>query len=105
MEERRDAGRDPGAGNFGDEGDRVGGDVSGERIIETRYVVSARAGVWQWDDKLRPERSTTDFSYVLGVGYRFMPRGQGGVEWEQDVNGLVGDRFRVLATLKVAVGK
>jgi len=94
-----------GAGNFGDEGDRVGGDISGERIIETRYVVSARAGVWQWDDKLRPDRSTTDFSYVLGAGYRFMPRGQGGVEWEQDVNGLVGDRFRVLATLKVAVGK
>jgi len=94
-----------GAGNFGDEGDRVGGDFSAERIIETRYVVSGRVGVWQWDDKLRPERSTTDFSYVLGVGYRFTPRAQGGVEWEQDVNGLVGDRFRLLATLKVAVTK
>jgi hypothetical protein len=94
-----------GAGNFGDEGDRVGGDVSAERVIETRYVATARAGVWQWDDKLRPDRSTTDFTYVLGVGYRFMPRCQAGVEWEQDVNGLVGDRFRLLASLKLAVPK
>jgi hypothetical protein len=93
------------AGNFGDEGDRVGGDLSAERVIETRYIVSGRAGVWQWDDKLRPDRSTTDFTYVLGVGYRFLPRCQGGVEWEQDVNGLVGDRFRLLATLKLAVPK
>ena len=37
---------------------------------------SVRTGVWQWDDKLRPDRSTTSFNYVLGVGYRFAPRSQ-----------------------------
>ena len=93
------------AGNWGEEGDRVGADLSGERIIETRYVVSGRAGVWQWDDKLRPDRSTADFSYVAGVGYRFAPRSQAMVEWEQDVNHLVGDRFRLLLWVKVAASK
>ena len=53
-------------GDFGDEGDRVGADLNGEHVFETRYVASARTGVWQWDDKLQPDRSTTSFNYVLG---------------------------------------
>ncbi|MGH7272696.1 MAG: hypothetical protein ACREJ3_19890, partial [Polyangiaceae bacterium] len=94
-----------GAGNLGDEGDRVGGDVSGERTFETRYVVTGRAGVWQWDDKLRPDRSTADFTYVVGLGYVFAPRSQARVEWEQDMNGLVGQRFRLLVWLQLAASK
>jgi hypothetical protein len=94
-----------GAGNFGDEGDRVGADVNAERVFDTRYVVTGRAGVWQWDDKLRPDRSSTDFSYVVGVGYIFTPRSRAMVEWEQDLNNLVGDRLRLLLWLKVAASK
>jgi hypothetical protein len=94
-----------GAVDNGDNGERVGGDVSGERIVESRYVFRGRLGVWQWDDKLRPDRDATDFGYVLGVGYRFAPRCQAGFEWQHDINRLVGQRFRTLLTVSVAVTK
>jgi hypothetical protein len=92
-------------GAWGGEGDRVGGDLNGEHVFESRYVARASAGVWQWDDKLRETQSTTTFSYVLGAGYRFAPRSQGSVEFEHDINGLVGSRFRLLFALNLAVGK
>jgi hypothetical protein len=94
-----------GAADNGDNGERVGADVSGERILESRYVFRGRLGVWQWDDKLRPDRDATDFGYVLGVGYRFAPRCQAAFEWQHDINRLVGQRFRTLLTVSVAVTK
>jgi hypothetical protein len=93
------------AADNGDNGERVGADVSGERILESRYVFRGRLGVWQWDDKLRPDRDATDFGYMLGVGYRFAPRCQAGFEWQHDINRLVGQRFRTLLTVSVAVTK
>jgi hypothetical protein len=92
-----------GAADTGDTGERVGGDVSGEEIVESRYLFRGRVGVWQWDDKLRPDRDATDFGYVLGVGYRFAPRCQTVFEWQHDMNRLVGQRFRTMLTLSVAV--
>jgi hypothetical protein len=91
--------------NVGTEGDRVGGDVTGERTIETHYVVSGRVGLWHWEDNLRPDRSALSFGAVLGGAYRFFPRSQVGVEWENDINQLVGWRIRVLAYLRLAVTK
>jgi hypothetical protein len=92
-----------GAGNWGDEGDRVGADVYAQRLIETRYVASVRTGVWQWQDNLRPDRDAVSFNYVLGLGYKFLSRSQAGFEWEHDMNRVVGQRFRVLAVLDLAV--
>jgi hypothetical protein len=94
-----------GAGNWGDEGNRVGADVSGQEVFETRYVASARAGVWEWKDMLRPDRNATSLQYVLGLAYRFTGRSQAGVEWEHDINRLAGQRFRFLLSLSLAVGK
>jgi hypothetical protein len=94
-----------GSGNFGSEGDRVGGDLSAEHVFETRYLVNGRAGVWQWDDKIRADRNTTSVNYVAGVGYRFAPRAQAMVEWEHDINRLVGQRFRLMLWLTLAVTK
>ena len=94
-----------GSGSFGDEGQRVGADASAQHVFETRYVASLRAGVWQWQDKLQPDRDAASFNYVAGLGYRFAPRSQTMVEWEHDINGLVGQRFRVMAWLSFAVGK
>jgi hypothetical protein len=94
-----------GSGNWGDEGDRVGADVAGQHVFETRYVASLRTGVWQWDDKLRPDRDATSFNYVAGLGYIFAPRAQASVEWEHDINGLVGQRFRLMMWLTLAVTK
>ena len=79
--------------------------MNAQRIIETRFVVHARVGVWQWDDKLRPGRDATDFTYVLGAGYRFAPRAQSMIEFQQDLNRLVGDRFRLMLSLTFAVTK
>jgi hypothetical protein len=94
-----------GAGDFGDEGDRVGADITGEHVFETRYLVTGRAGVWQWNDKLRPDRDTTSANYVAGVGYRFAPQSLAMVDWEHDINGLVGQRFRLMLWLKLGVTK
>jgi hypothetical protein len=93
------------SGDFGDEGDRVGADINAQHIIETRYVVSGRTGLWQWTDKLQPDRDTTSFNYVLGLGYRFAERSQAKIEWEHDINGLVGQRFRIMLNLQVAASK
>jgi hypothetical protein len=94
-----------GAVDVGDAGDRVGADVNGQRILETRILLRARLGLWQWDDKLRPDRDATNFGYMLGVGYRFAPRCQTVLEWQEDVNRLVGQRFRALLTLSLALGR
>jgi hypothetical protein len=74
---RRDAGDPARQRQLGREGDRVGADIAAQHVFETRYVASLRTGVWQWDDKLEPDRSTTSFNYVLGLGYRFAQRSQG----------------------------
>ncbi len=94
-----------GSGNAGDEGNRVGGDASGEHVFESRYVVTGRAGVWHWNDKLRADHNVTSFNYVAGVGYRFAPQSKATVEWEHDMNQLVGQRFRLMLLLTLAVTK
>jgi len=94
-----------GSGNFGDEGQRIGGDLYGQHTWETRYVASLRTGVWQWQDKLQPDRSTASFQYVAGLGYRFAPRSRVMAEFEHDFNGLIGNRMRFMLWLTVAVTK
>jgi hypothetical protein len=92
-------------GNFGDAGDRVGGDIFGEHIFETRYVASGRLSLWQWNDKLRPDRDATSAGYVAGLGYIFAPRSRALIEWEHETNRLVGQRLRLMLWLTVAVTK
>jgi hypothetical protein len=94
-----------GSGNFGREGQRVGGDVYGERILNTRYVVNGRAGLWQWNDKLRSDREAVGFNYVAGLGYVLAPQSRVLVEWDHNMNRISGQRFRVMAWLTVAVSK
>jgi hypothetical protein len=94
-----------GSGNWGDGGERVGADVYGERRIETRYVFSGRASLWQWNDKLRPDRDATNVGYVAGVGYVFGPRARAMFEFEHNMNRLVGQRFRAMLWLTLAVTK
>jgi hypothetical protein len=94
-----------GSGNFGDGGDRVGGDVYGERIVETRYIFSGRASLWQWNDKLRPDRDAASFGYVAGVGYQLAQRSRAMFEFDHNMNRLVGQRFRAMLWLTVAVTK
>src|SRR5262249_9865193 len=37
-----------GNGQFGDGNRRVGADIFGEKIFDSRYVLTARTGVWEW---------------------------------------------------------
>ena len=68
--------------------------------------LSARTGVWQWDDKLQPDREHDELQLRRSaLGYRFAPRSQAMVEWEHDINGLVGQRFRLMLLLTLAVTK
>ncbi len=92
-----------GAADVARSGDRVGVDLFGERTLETRYVLSARAGVWQWNDKLRDDRDAVSFGYVAGVGYKLFSRSLALAEFEHNANRLVGQRFRVMLWLTVAV--
>lgn len=84
-------------------GDRVGLDVYGERTLETRYVLTGRAGLWHWDDKLRPDRDALSFGYVAGAGYKIWPRSLALAEFQHDMNRLVGNRFRVMLWLNIAL--
>jgi hypothetical protein len=89
--------------DFAKNGDRAGLDVYGERTLETRYVFQARVGVWQWNDNLRADRDATSLQYVLGAGYRILPRSLALVDFEHDMNRIAGQRFRVMAWLNFAV--
>ena len=91
--------------NVGDQGDRAGGDVMVERLFDARWVLSGRVGVWHWEDKLRPDRRTSSYGAMVGAAYRFFHGSQMGVEWENDINGIVGWRTRVLGYLRFVVTK
>ncbi len=92
----------------GDAGHRYGGDVTGRKQFDGGYYDSlAVVSLYDWEDALRSDRSATSFSYVLGGGVspNFMQfsRGRLGVEWEHTMNHLVGQRYRMLATLNFSV--
>jgi hypothetical protein len=94
----------------GEIGHRVGGGISTRRTFQGgRYDTLVSASAYDWDDALRPTRSATSFSYALGAGLRpgpeFISRGRLGFEWEQTMNRLVGQRFRMLVTLDLTVLK
>ncbi len=94
-----------GAADFASNGERLGVDFFGERTLETRYILSARAGVWQWDDKLRTDRDAVSFQYVLGAGYKLWSRSRVFADFEHDMNRIAGQRFRGMLWLSLAVSK
>jgi hypothetical protein len=88
----------------GERGLRRGGDVSTKRLFERGlYDAGAIVSLYDWSDALRPDRSTTSFTYVLAGGYRPFFRTHIGIEWEHSMNDLVGHRFRALCTLDLTV--
>lgn len=93
------------SGNFGKDGDRAGGDILVQRVLYSRLILSGRPSVWQWNDKLRPDRDATSFGMVAGIGYKMTPRTKILFEEELDANRLVGVRNRAMVWLNVAVTK
>jgi len=89
----------------GARGRRGGVDINGEKRFDGgRYMTLARMSVYNWDDPLRPDRGATSFGYVLGAGVRPVKQADVKLEWEHDMNRLVGQRFRVLAVLNLRLG-
>jgi hypothetical protein len=90
----------------GDGGHRQGGDIYGEqRFLGGRWTTSARVSLFDWQDDLRADRSATSFAYVLGGGFRPSRVLEALLEWEHDMNRLVGQRYRVLAIVSLTVTK
>ncbi|WP_437737054.1 hypothetical protein [Sorangium sp. So ce1335] len=88
----------------GERGRRTGADLSGERRLHgQRYALGARVSLYNWEDPLRPDRGATSFGYVLGAGYRPGEAADFKLEWEHDMNRLVGQRFRVVGLVNLRV--
>jgi hypothetical protein len=90
----------------GDRGQRRGGELYAEKgFMGGRWSIHGRTSVYDWDDNLRPDRAATSFAYVLGGGFRPSEVMQAMLEWEHDMDRLVGQRYRILAVLNLKVGK
>ncbi|MCA9597900.1 MAG: hypothetical protein KC776_31530 [Myxococcales bacterium] len=93
-------------GETGKRGHRVGGDVTTRQAFDYGlYDAMVVLSLYDWNDDLRSQRDATSFGYVLGGGYSPLERTRLGLEWEHSMNRLVGQRYRVLATLDVTVLK
>lgn len=89
----------------GERGRRAGGDLSGEKKLDGgHYTLGSRLSLYDWTDPLRPGRGATSFGYVLAGGWRPAEVADLRVEWEHDMNRIVGQRFRILAMLALAWG-
>jgi hypothetical protein len=96
-----------GLAELGARGHRVGADVTHVKTFANGYYDSLVVlSLYDFADSIRPGRYATSFSYVLGFG--LLPGGIGdssrlGLQWEHAINRLVGQRYRVLATLDLSV--
>jgi len=90
----------------GAQGSREGVDVAAEKNIDGgRYTLGARTSLYGWHDPTRPDRDATSFGYVLSSGFRPMRVAHFRLEWEHDMNRLVGQRYRVLGLINLLVLK
>jgi hypothetical protein len=97
-----------GSGLFGDQGRRVGADLSYEKTLLACMFVEGRLSLWEFRDKLRTDgaggsRDATSLGYVVAAGYRLSREANAMLQWEHDSNRLVGMRYRILAMLDVRV--
>jgi hypothetical protein len=93
---------------LGGRGHRVGADVTTRKFFDNGYYDALVVlSLYDFQDDLRPTREATSFMYVLGggisPGLEYVGRTRLGVEFDHTVNRLVGQRFRLLATLSLAL--
>lgn len=93
-----------GSEQAGQTGHLAGADLTTKKRFQGGlYDAMVDLSLYNWHDALRPTRDATSFTYVLGGGYSPFRRTRLGLEWEHSMNRLVGQRFRVLATLDMTV--
>lgn len=91
---------------MGARGRRAGADLAGDKFFLGKlFNVGARLSLYNWSDPLRPGRDATSFGYVLGAGLKPHQVADFRVEWEHNMNRLVGQRFRIVGLVNVLVMK
>lgn len=106
----------------GARGRRVGGDLMLDKsFVGGMWALGGRLSLYNFHDPTRSatavgadqlksalgtvplsfDRDATSFGYVIGAGWKPLDLSRVGLEWQHDINRLVGSRFRVLATLDV----
>ncbi|MSP25149.1 MAG: hypothetical protein EXR75_08285 [Myxococcales bacterium] len=85
-----------------DRGRRVGGTLSAEHELKPgAFTLGGRVSTYEWHDPLRPTRDATSFGYVIAPEITPVETTKLRLEWEHDMNRLVGQRFRVVGWLTV----
>jgi len=90
----------------GARGSREGADVDGEkRFIGDRFTLGTRVSFYGWHDPSRPDRDAASFSYMLAAAFKPPQVANFRVEFEHDINRLVGQRFRLVGLVNLLVLK
>jgi hypothetical protein len=85
-------------------GRRVGGTLSAQQALYADQLwLGGNVSAYNWNDPLRPDRDATSFGYMIAPEYRPIPQTRFRVEWEHDMNRLVGQRFRIVGVVGVRV--
>jgi hypothetical protein len=93
---------------FGDEatnrGDRYGGSVAAKQdIVGGLFWLGGRVSGHHWNDPTRAGRDAASFGYVVAPELLPWEYTKFRVEWEHNMNRLVGQRFRVMAFVTLRV--
>lgn len=88
----------------GARGSREGADLAADKgFLGGRYSLGARTSIYGWHDPTRPDRDATSFGYVLSGGFKPSRLANFRIEWEHDMNRLIGQRYRVVALINLLV--
>jgi hypothetical protein len=93
---------------FGDvatnRGNRYGGSVYGKQdVVGGLFWIGGRVSAHRWFDPMREARDAASFSYVVAPELFPWEYTKFRVEWEHDMNPLVGQRFRLLGYITLRV--
>jgi hypothetical protein len=91
-------------GEAGQSGHRLGADLTTrQQFAGGRYDSLVVLSLYDWRNETRAGRDATSFGYVLGGGILPLQNTRLGIEWEHNMNRLVGQRFRLLGSLSWAL--
>lgn len=94
-------------GDATNRGRRTGGRLSGQQMLSAGgagvFYLGAGASLYNWNDPLRDDRDAVSFGYTVGPEWRPWDVLRTRVEWEHNMNRLVGQRFRILGLVNLRV--
>jgi len=91
-------------GTDSNRGRRLGGELSARQAMHAdRFWLGGAINVFEWQDPLRTGLQTTDFGYVIAPEYQPAEFAKLRLEWNHEMNDLVGHRFRLLGIVQLRV--